>query len=88
MVPWVLKPKSANGSSDDEPRTFHRYYHLYEATELERDIERAGGRVLDSGYEKDNWWAIATRSEEWRTVVLDRYNLGLREPASRSLYLA
>ncbi|EAW23016.1 tRNA (carboxymethyluridine(34)-5-O)-methyltransferase [Aspergillus fischeri NRRL 181] len=64
MVPWVLKPKPANGSSDDEPRTFHRYYHLYEATELERDIERAGGRVLDSGYEKDNWWAIARRSDE------------------------
>ncbi|KAF7119175.1 hypothetical protein CNMCM5793_008919 [Aspergillus hiratsukae] len=64
MVPWVLKSKPAKGSPDDEPKTFHRYYHLYEATELERNIERAGGRVLDSGYEKDNWWAIATRSDE------------------------
>ncbi|RHZ55664.1 tRNA (carboxymethyluridine(34)-5-O)-methyltransferase [Aspergillus thermomutatus] len=64
MVPWVLKSKPAKGGPDGEPKTFHRYYHLYEATELERDIERAGGRVLDAGYEKDNWWAIATRSHE------------------------
>ncbi|KAJ5322979.1 hypothetical protein N7452_011268 [Penicillium brevicompactum] len=52
MVPWVRK--------GDQPQTFHRYYHLYEEGELERDIENAGGRVLESGYEKDNWWAIAT----------------------------
>ncbi|EAW07981.1 tRNA (carboxymethyluridine(34)-5-O)-methyltransferase [Aspergillus clavatus NRRL 1] len=64
MVPWVLKTKSANSDSTDEPKTFHRYYHLYEEKELERDIENAGGRVLESGYEKDNWWAIATRSDE------------------------
>lgn len=52
MVPWVRK--------GDQPQTFHRYYHLYEEGELERDIGEAGGRVLESGYEKDNWWAIAT----------------------------
>ncbi|CAG8378384.1 unnamed protein product [Penicillium salamii] len=52
MVPWVRK--------GDQPQTFHRYYHLYEEGELERDIDNAGGRVLESGYEKDNWWAIAT----------------------------
>ena len=52
MVPWVRK--------GDQPQTFHRYYHLYAEGELERDIENAGGRVLESGYEKDNWWAIAT----------------------------
>ncbi|KAK4936642.1 tRNA methyltransferase, has a role in tRNA modification [Elasticomyces elasticus] len=40
-------------------RTFHRYYHLYRKGELEHDIEEAGGRVLEAGYEKDNWWAIA-----------------------------
>ncbi|KAE8348181.1 S-adenosyl-L-methionine-dependent methyltransferase [Aspergillus coremiiformis] len=56
MVPWVTKE-----SSSDLPKVFHRYYHLYEATELERDITNAGGLVLESGYEKDNWWAIATR---------------------------
>ncbi|KXG49460.1 Methyltransferase type 11 [Penicillium griseofulvum] len=52
MVPWVRK--------GEQPQTFHRYYHLYAEGELERDIGNAGGRVLESGYEKDNWWAIAT----------------------------
>ncbi|CAI7649047.1 unnamed protein product [Penicillium glandicola] len=52
MVPWVRK--------GDQPQTFHRYYHLYAEGELERDIGSAGGRVLESGYEKDNWWVIAT----------------------------
>jgi tRNA (uracil-5-)-methyltransferase TRM9 len=52
MVPWVRK--------GDQPQTFHRYYHLYAEGELERDIGNAGGHVLESGYEKDNWWAIAT----------------------------
>lgn len=63
MVPWVLKSGS-KGGSNDPPKTFHRYYHLYEESELERDICRAGGRVLESGYEKDNWWAITTPSNE------------------------
>ncbi|KAF2711199.1 S-adenosyl-L-methionine-dependent methyltransferase, partial [Pleomassaria siparia CBS 279.74] len=43
-----------------EEKTFLRYYHLYKKGELESDIEQAGGVVIDSGYEKDNWWAIAT----------------------------
>lgn len=56
MVPWVRKTKS----DQEQSQTFNRYYHLYEEGELERDIEQAGGQVLESGYEKDNWWAIAT----------------------------
>ena len=64
MVPWVLKGGPSKDSSDEPPKTFHRYYHLYEESELERDINRAGGRVLESGYDRDNWWAIATRSNE------------------------
>jgi tRNA (uracil-5-)-methyltransferase TRM9 len=40
-------------------KTFMRYYHLYRKGELEGDIEQAGGVVLESGYEKDNWWAIS-----------------------------
>jgi len=51
MVPWVMREK-----------TFHRYYHLYRSGELQSDISAAGGTVLESGYEKDNWWAIAMRS--------------------------
>lgn len=44
-------------------RTFHRYYHLYRQGELEEDVRAAGGVVVEAGYEKDNWWAIAERAE-------------------------
>jgi tRNA (uracil-5-)-methyltransferase TRM9 len=55
MVPWVLKAKGR------EERTFQRYYHLYRRGELEEDVRAAWGVVLESGYEKDNWWCIAGR---------------------------
>jgi tRNA (uracil-5-)-methyltransferase TRM9 len=59
---------AVNGDVDQEEekekatgdKTFLRYYHLYKKGELEQDIEKAGGVVLESGYEKDNWWAIAS----------------------------
>ncbi|KAL2875941.1 tRNA methyltransferase, has a role in tRNA modification [Colletotrichum sp. CLE4] len=41
--------------------TFQRYYHLYREGELEEDVVEVGGRVLESGYERDNWWAIFCR---------------------------
>ncbi|KAL5046970.1 hypothetical protein BDW71DRAFT_206793 [Aspergillus fruticulosus] len=63
MVPWVLKTPNSEDTPDTQPKVFHRYYHLYQAEELERDIESAGGCVLESGYDRDNWWAIATRVE-------------------------
>ena len=53
MVPWVMKQGPEAG------KTFNRYYHLYRQGELEHDIIEAGGVVLEAGYEKDNWWAIA-----------------------------
>lgn len=69
MVPWVLKSQDQSHVTDstgpiheqhtNEDKTFHRYYHLYRKGELESDIVAAGGRVLEAGYEKDNWWAIA-----------------------------
>lgn len=65
MVPWVMKTGKqdlGNGEkSEPKEMTFQRYYHLYRSGELEDDIKAAGGEVLQSGYEKDNWWAIATR---------------------------
>ncbi|CRG83224.1 tRNA (carboxymethyluridine(34)-5-O)-methyltransferase [Talaromyces islandicus] len=73
MVPWVMRSNrpaaaaaaAATTTTDTaEPeQVFHRYYHLYQEGELERDICAAGGRVVESGYEKDNWWAIASRPE-------------------------
>ena len=59
MVPWVMKRKVDGG--DESSQTFNRYYHLYRRGELEEDILQAGGIVDSSGYEKDNWWAVATR---------------------------
>ena len=50
--------------TSDAEVTFHRYYHLYRNGELEADIAAAGGQVVCSGYEKDNWWAIV-KSNPW-----------------------
>lgn len=51
------------GQSLEPPgdKTFHRYYHLYRKGELEHDFEAAGGKIVEAGYDKDNWWAIAER---------------------------
>lgn len=43
----------------EKDKTFHRFYHLYKEGELEEDVLAAGGQVLRSGYERDNWWVIA-----------------------------
>lgn len=55
--------KAASSSSGKEEatadKTFHRFYHLYKKGELEEDVAAAGGQVLRSGYERDNWWVIA-----------------------------
>lgn len=47
------------GEAKEEEKTFQRYYHLYRKGELEEDVEAAGGSVLESGYDRDNWWVIA-----------------------------
>ncbi|KAI1388763.1 S-adenosyl-L-methionine-dependent methyltransferase [Hypoxylon trugodes] len=49
--------------------TYQRYYHLYRKGELEEDVVTAGGEVLSSGYEKDNWWAIASPKEETKDTT-------------------
>jgi tRNA (uracil-5-)-methyltransferase TRM9 len=68
MVPWVMRGskkagsgEQTNGTAPTEDKVFHRYYHLYRRGELESEIEAAGGVVVESGYEKDNWWAVAVR---------------------------
>lgn len=58
MVPWVMKSQAKG--SDAKDQTFYRYYHLYRSGELDSDIRQAGGSVVASGYERDNWWAVAT----------------------------
>lgn len=71
MVPWVVKgrkEKKGHGEEGGEEKkevqsdkTYLRYYHLYRKGELEEHVEEAGGVVVESGYEKDNWWVIARR---------------------------
>lgn len=48
---------AASGGHTDP--VFERYYHLYRKGELEEDVLAAGGVVVTSGYEKDNWWVVA-----------------------------
>lgn len=63
MVPWVLqkqgKKKEPNEDNDSQEVKL-RYYHLYREGELEADVKSAGGKVIESGYERDNWWAVIT----------------------------
>ncbi|KAF2207555.1 hypothetical protein CERZMDRAFT_50763 [Cercospora zeae-maydis SCOH1-5] len=62
MVPWVKKgKKGGEGEEGKEDETFLRYYHLYRKGELEGDVCAAGGKVVEAGYEKDNWWVVAER---------------------------
>ncbi len=46
------------GATITDP-VFQRYYHLYRKGELEEDVLAAGGVVVSSGYERDNWWVVA-----------------------------
>lgn len=52
FVPWHAQlPK----------KTYQRFYHLYKCGELEQDVIEAGGTVMSSGFERDNWWCVACR---------------------------
>lgn len=53
--------ESAAGDDQGGDKTYQRYYHLYKKGELEEDVVAAGGVVLESGYDQDNWWAIISR---------------------------
>lgn len=42
--------------------TKYRYYHLYKEGELEDNIMQTGlFDIVDSGYERDNWWCICRK---------------------------
>ncbi|KAK9462510.1 S-adenosyl-L-methionine-dependent methyltransferase [Lipomyces oligophaga] len=58
FVPWVTR-KQGNPDSHSE-NVEKRFYHLYRQDELVEDMRTAGGIILDSGYEKDNWWVVAS----------------------------
>lgn len=55
---------TGNANAKPMETTYQRYYHLYRKGELEEDAQAAGGEILGSGYEKDNWWVIASPKQE------------------------
>ncbi|KAK7948247.1 uncharacterized protein PG986_009133 [Apiospora aurea] len=59
----VAEEGNAEGGSSDPPAdtTYQRYYHLFRKGELEEDVEAVGGKVVRNGYDKDNWWVVASR---------------------------
>ncbi|KAK9434063.1 S-adenosyl-L-methionine-dependent methyltransferase [Lipomyces doorenjongii] len=59
MVPWVTEKDGAR-------TVVERYYHLYRKGEIEADVETAGGKVVEGGYERDNWWVIIERGKDFR----------------------
>ncbi|RMY25744.1 hypothetical protein D0867_00515 [Hortaea werneckii] len=61
QVSYSQPTGESEGAAEGGDKTFHRYYHLYRQGELEEDVRAAGGEVVEGGYEKDNWWAIAIR---------------------------
>lgn len=61
MVPWVKKEKKEDGKVEE--KVYERYYHLYKEGELQSDAVEAGGRVVEGGYEKDNWWVVVERGD-------------------------
>ncbi|KAI1188454.1 uracil-5--methyltransferase TRM9 [Nemania serpens] len=52
------------GEDENGDTTYERFYHLYREGELEEDMRAAGGRVIESGYERDNWWVIGGHAEQ------------------------
>ena len=60
MIPWKTRSSKRdpeNGSND----TFYvrdRYYHLFRKGELEDCARQGGAEIIESGYERDNWWVV------------------------------
>lgn len=51
MVPWAT-------TEEGEEVVYERFYHLFRKGELEEDVVTAGGHVVSSGYDRDNWWVV------------------------------
>lgn len=60
LVPWVLK-QGSKSPSPDPSTTYQRYYHLYREGEIQDDARAAGGHIVETGYDRDNWWVVVER---------------------------
>lgn len=68
LVPWSLAEFSSPNSkkrakiagqseeSANDSENFQRYYHLFKKGELDALVLEAGGKILESGYDRDNWY--------------------------------
>lgn len=56
------EPEMEKSAKSEKPKieqeTKYRYYHLYKEGELIENSEKAGAKVIEHGYERDNWWVI------------------------------
>ncbi|KAL7749791.1 tRNA methyltransferase, has a role in tRNA modification [Sorochytrium milnesiophthora] len=57
FVPWRMPVK--RDDQQQEHQEFQRYYHLFRRGELDELVTAAGGRVLESSYDRDNWYVVA-----------------------------
>lgn len=51
-----IKSESIVDVDVDADNSYERYYHLFKKGELDELVERAGGLILESGYDRDNWY--------------------------------
>ncbi|KAJ2359319.1 tRNA methyltransferase, has a role in tRNA modification [Coemansia erecta] len=65
LVPWVVpgsRAQSQGEGSQGSDRVYHRYYHLFREGELKQLAEQIDGcTVVESGYDKDNWYVVIRR---------------------------
>ncbi|KAI9500097.1 S-adenosyl-L-methionine-dependent methyltransferase [Coemansia spiralis] len=71
LVPWVVPGfrthKGETLDNNDQKqvavdKVFHRYYHLFREGELPALLQQVGGcEIIESGYDKDNWYVIARK---------------------------
>ena len=69
LVPWSMsefpvkledkedkekEPESKRIKKDES--AFQRYYHLFKKGELDELVKEADGTILESGYDRDNWY--------------------------------
>lgn len=48
------EPESKRIKKDES--AYQRYYHLFKKGELDELVKEAGGTILESGYDRDNWY--------------------------------
>ena len=64
LVPWNMsefkeekEPKRAKLASEASEE-FQRYYHLFKRGELDDLVVEAGGKIIKSDYDRDNYYII------------------------------